>query len=145
MSHPEQRERSTARFPGPARTGRSVVSRSLALLGMTVVCGISSASAPSRWRPEDRTVIGEMLHIYAVASSFERLYVVSAEQVLIRDPGRIEWQGPFGGPGLARAQDAVLADVHRLCGRHHGRTLTGASGFMKPGQRKSFSMAERWD
>ena len=65
-----------------------------------------TSHAQSRWRPEDRTVIGEMLHIFAVASSYERLYVVSADQVLIREPGRTEWQGPFTGPGLARAQDA---------------------------------------
>lgn len=70
--------------------------------------------AQSRWRPEDRTVIGEMLHIFTVASSYERLYVVSADQLLIRDAGRSEWQGPFAGPGLARAQDARGALVDPL-------------------------------
>ena len=79
-----------------------------------VLAVVPSLHAQSRWRPEDRTVIGEMLHIFAVASSFERLYVVSAEQVLIRDPGRSGWQGPFDGPGRARAQDARGAMVDPL-------------------------------
>jgi len=73
-----------------------------------------AAVAQSRWRPEDRTIIREMLQIYAVASSFERLYVVSAEQVLIRDPGRNEWQGPYDGPGRTRAQDERGALVDPL-------------------------------
>ncbi|MEO6068633.1 MAG: hypothetical protein ABJB33_01370 [Gemmatimonadota bacterium] len=47
-----------------------------------------------------------MLHIYAVASSFERLYVVSAGQVLVRDQVRREWQGPFDAPGQGALEQA---------------------------------------
>jgi ligand-binding sensor domain-containing protein len=107
MSHPERSEGSTVRPLGPAREGRSAVSRSLALLGMTLTCGITSAGAQSRWRTEDRVVLGEMLRIYAVASSFERLYVVSGDQVLIRDQVRREWSGPFATPGEGRLQGTL--------------------------------------
>jgi ligand-binding sensor domain-containing protein len=76
------------------------------LLMATPHLGLRTSDAQSRWRPEDRAIVGAMLDIFAVATSFERLYVVSADQVLFRDQGRSEWSGPFPGPGLARAQDA---------------------------------------
>jgi hypothetical protein len=81
---------------------------------MTFICGVGPVNAQSRWRPEDRAIVGAMLDIFAVASSFERLYVVSADQVLIRDQGRTGWSGPFAGPGIARAQDARGAIVDPL-------------------------------
>lgn len=60
----------------------------------------------SRWRTEDRVILGPMLHIYAVATSFERLYVVSADQVLLRDQVQRVWQGPFDAPGSGALQQA---------------------------------------
>ena len=65
-----------------------------------------SALAQSRWRTEDRVVIGAMLRIQAVASSFERLYVVGGGRVMYQDQGRPGWQGPFDAPTEAELLDA---------------------------------------
>ncbi|HEU4569153.1 MAG TPA: hypothetical protein VFS07_01135, partial [Gemmatimonadales bacterium] len=78
-------------------------------LAHAVACTLLLAPRPLRaqrgWRPEDRTVIGSMLHVYAVAADAQRLYVVTAGQVLIRDELRREWQGPFTGPQLGQVQE----------------------------------------
>ena len=51
-------------------------------------------------------VIGSMLRIQAVASSFDRLFVVGGGQVMYQDQGRPGWQGPFDAPVDAEFLDA---------------------------------------
>lgn len=65
-----------------------------------------TSHAQTHWRPEDRVVLGAMLEISAVASSFDRLYVVSPDQVLIRDQAAGRWLGPFRAPGRGLLADA---------------------------------------
>jgi hypothetical protein len=70
--------------------------------------------AQRAWRTEDRAVVGEMLTIFAVASSFERTYVVSADQVLYRDFAERGWRGPFVAPGFGELQQSRGAVVDPL-------------------------------
>ena len=84
----------------------SVVSSLLLLL-----CWVDPVGAQSRWRPEDRVVLGSMLEIDAIASSFERLYVVAGDQLLIRDELTRRWTGPFRAPGRAALMNAQGALV----------------------------------
>ncbi|HET7041076.1 MAG TPA: hypothetical protein VFI13_03620 [Gemmatimonadales bacterium] len=67
---------------------------------------IRPLAAQSRWRTEDRVVLGSMLRIQAVASSFDRLFVVGGGRVMYQDLGRPGWQGPFDAP-----VDAEFLDV----------------------------------
>lgn len=110
---------------------RSGLGRSLALLGMTFACCLlapRSSLAQSRWRTEDRIVLGPMLTIYAVASSFDRLYVVGAGQVLIRDQTRRLWQGPFDAPGMGALSQARGSLVDPL---DQSLWLVTASGWLR--------------
>jgi hypothetical protein len=86
-----------------------------ALVAMLSTLG-SPLSAQRSWRLEDRAVVGSMLRIFAVASSFERLYVVGDQQVIYRDVGRETWQGPFlaAGPGaLEQARGSIVDPLDR--------------------------------
>lgn len=81
-----------------------------ALVGILVLVsadlGLRTIDAQSRWRTEDRVVIGSMLRIQAVASSLDRLFVVGGGQVMYQDQGRTGWQGPFEAPTEAEFLDA---------------------------------------
>ncbi|HWA41203.1 MAG TPA: hypothetical protein VG712_06290, partial [Gemmatimonadales bacterium] len=75
-----------------------------------------TSHAQSHWRTDDRVVLGAMLEISAVASSFDRLYLVSPDQVLIRDDLARRWTGPFRGPGrglLAEARGSIVDPFDR--------------------------------
>jgi len=73
-------------------------------------------AAQRSWRIEDRAVVGSMLHIFAIASSYERLYLVGDQQVIYRDIGRTTWEGPFrsAGPGvLEQARGSIVDPLDR--------------------------------
>jgi hypothetical protein len=75
-----------------------------------------TSHAQRAWRLEDRAVVGSMLRIFAVASSFERLYVVGDQQVIYRDIGRQAWEGPFRtlDPGeLEQARGSIVDPLDR--------------------------------
>jgi hypothetical protein len=80
------------------------------LLGALILCtphlGLRTSHAQSSWRTADRAVIGSMSEVHAVASSFDRLYVVGSDQVIYREPLRNEWVGPFSAPGWGELQTA---------------------------------------
>lgn len=82
--------------------------RPVLVLGLLLALSLhpGRAVAQSRWRTEDRTIIGSMLRIQAVAASFDRLFVVGGGRVMYRDQGRPEWQGPFDAPTEAEFLDA---------------------------------------
>jgi hypothetical protein len=64
-----------------------------------VVTAAAAAQSPSRdWRPEDRTVIGDFSRIAAIATSMERVFVVSPASVVIWQPQFQQWTGPFEPP-----------------------------------------------
>ena len=70
-----------------------------ALLASAALAGTAAAQSPSRdWRPEDRTVIGDFSRIAAIASSIERVFVVSPSSVVIWQPQFRTWSGPFEPP-----------------------------------------------
>lgn len=73
----------------------------------------AAAQSPSRdWRPDERVVIGDFRTINAVAASYDRLFAVSPQQLLIWRPGFREWEGPFDPPDRRFLQGvtAALAD-----------------------------------
>jgi hypothetical protein len=72
----------------------------------------SQLQAQRYWRIEDRAVVGAMLRVFAIASSFERLYVVGDQQVIYRDVGRDRWEGPFrsAGPGVLEQSIGAIVD-----------------------------------
>ena len=85
-------------------------------------------AAQTYWRPEDRVVLGSMLEISAIASSFDRLYVVSPDQVLIRDQLARRWSGPFRSPGrglLAEARGSLVDPFD------HSLWVVTASGWLR--------------
>jgi hypothetical protein len=68
----------------------------LATLRLTSPAG---AQSPTRdWRPEDRTVIGDFSRIGAIATSSDRVYIVSPSAVLIWNPQFHRWEGSFDPP-----------------------------------------------
>ncbi len=74
-------------------------------LGHIVVClavGIASPgfaqSFTRDWRPEERTVIGDFSRVNAIATSSERVYIVSPSAVLVWNPRFHHWEGSFDPP-----------------------------------------------
>ena len=70
------------------------------LVPIALCCALpASAQSFSRdWRPEERTVIGDFSRIAAIATSAERVYIVSQFAVLIWDPQFHRWNGSFDPP-----------------------------------------------
>jgi hypothetical protein len=64
------------------------------------------------WSPDDRAVLGDYTEIRAVATSTERLFVVSRSAVLVWNLVRREWEGPYvpRDPGLLTDVAAAIAD-----------------------------------
>jgi hypothetical protein len=85
----------------------------LALLPTLYLASLAGAQSSTRdWRPEDRTVIGDYSRISAIATSSDRVYIVSPYAVLIWKPQFRHWEGSFDPPNpslLARVFTA-LAD-----------------------------------
>lgn len=75
----------------------------------------SSASAQSftrDWRPEDRTIIGDYRTVTAVATSTDRVFIVSPSGVLIWNPQFHRWEGAVDppDPGLMARVFTALTD-----------------------------------
>lgn len=71
---------------------------------LATLCLASPAWAQSYtrdWRPEDRTVIGDFSRIAAIATSSDRVYIVSPSAVLIWNPQFRRWEGTFAPPNPA--------------------------------------------
>jgi hypothetical protein len=67
-------------------------------------CVASPATAQSftrDWRSEDRTVLGDFSRISAIATSPDRVYIISPAGVLIRSPQFQRWEGSFDPPDRA--------------------------------------------
>ena len=71
----------------------------LAVLAALCLASPTEAQGFTRdWRPEDRTVIGDFSRINAIATSSDRVYIVSLSAVLIWDPRFRRWEGSFDPP-----------------------------------------------
>ena len=71
----------------------------LTLLMLVLLCSSAAAQSFSRdWRPEDRTVIGDFSQISAIATSADRVFVVSPTGILIWNPQFHRWEGSFDPP-----------------------------------------------
>ena len=66
----------------------------IALLSSTAL----AQSASRDWRPEDRVVIGDFSRVNAIATSADRVYIVSPGGVLIWNPQFQRWEGSFDPP-----------------------------------------------
>ncbi|HYF39793.1 MAG TPA: hypothetical protein VD930_08905 [Gemmatimonadales bacterium] len=53
------------------------------------------------WRPEDRTIIGDYRTVNAVATSMDRVFIVSSSGVLIWNPQFQRWEGAVDPPDPA--------------------------------------------
>jgi hypothetical protein len=77
------------------------------------LCLAASASAQSStrdWRPEDRTVIGDFSRVNAIATSADRVFIVSPTGMLIWNPQFQRWDGSVDPPDrtlLARVFSAL--------------------------------------
>jgi ligand-binding sensor domain-containing protein len=75
------------------------------LLTMLMVVGWSTAaiaqSLSRDWRPEDRTVIGDFSRISTIATSADRVFIISPAGVLIWNPQFQRWDGSFDPPDRA--------------------------------------------
>ncbi len=85
------------------------------LLVLAALCVASPAVSQSftrDWRPEERTVIGDFTRVSAIASSSERVYIVSSSAVLVWNPQFRHWEGSFDppDPSLLQRVFSALAD-----------------------------------
>jgi ligand-binding sensor domain-containing protein len=65
---------------------------------------VSSAQAQSftrDWRPEDRTIVGDYSRVSAIATSSDRVYIVSPTGLLIWNPLFERWEGAVEPPDRA--------------------------------------------
>jgi hypothetical protein len=71
------------------------------LTALAAVCLTSAAHAQTStrdWRPEERTVIGDFSRVSAIATSSERVYIVSSSAILLWNPQFRHWEGSFDPP-----------------------------------------------
>jgi ligand-binding sensor domain-containing protein len=73
----------------------------LVLLGVAPVFPASGQSFTRDWRPEDRTVVGDFSRIVAIATSSDRVYLVSPTGLLVWSPQFNRWEGSFDPPDRA--------------------------------------------
>jgi hypothetical protein len=60
------------------------------------------------WRPEDRTVVGDFSRVNAIASSPDRVFIVSPSGVLIWNPQFYRWEGSFDPPDPALLSNVFI-------------------------------------
>lgn len=73
--------------------------RPFAVLAALCLAAPAGAQSFTRdWRPEERTVIGDFSRIAAIATSSDRVYIVSPSAVLIWNPQFRRWEGSFDPP-----------------------------------------------
>ena len=84
----------------------------LALLAFGSVSSTTAQSLTRDWRPEDRTVVGDFSRVNTIATSSERVFIVSPAGVLIWNPQFQRWDGSFDPPdhGLLALVFSGLAD-----------------------------------
>lgn len=82
------------------------------LVGLCLAPPVVAQSSTRDWRPEDRTVIGDYSRVNAIATSAERVFVVSPAGVLIWNPQFERWEGSAEAPdrGLLARVFTALAD-----------------------------------
>jgi hypothetical protein len=68
------------------------------LMAFGWVAGVTAQSVTRDWRPEDRTVVGDFSRVNAIATSSERVFIVSPSGVLIWNPQFQRWAGSFDPP-----------------------------------------------
>ena len=61
---------------------------------------LGAQSTQSRWRSEDRVVIGDYSRISSVAVGQTEVYLSTPESVALWNPGFQEWKGPYQPPTL---------------------------------------------
>ncbi len=91
----------------------------IALLAMLPGCagGYATAGAPlpaGVFRAEDNVLLGNFSTVQAVASSYDRMYVVYPSAVGIRDPLAGRWLTPHRAPGYAALRGVFTALVDPL-------------------------------
>jgi hypothetical protein len=85
------------------------------LTALATFCLTAAAHAQSStrdWRPEERTVIGDFSRVSAIATSAERVYIVSSSAILLWNPQFRHWEGSFDppDPSLLSRVFSALAD-----------------------------------
>src|SRR5215218_2636278 len=82
------------------------------VLGLALVPSAQAQSFTRDWRPEDRTVVGDFSRVSTIATSPDRVFIVSPTGLLIWDPQFHRWQGAIEPPdrGLLTRVFTGLAD-----------------------------------
>ena len=73
----------------------------LSVVVLSALCFATPAPAQSftrDWRPEERTLIGDFSRVTAIATSSERVYIVTPSAVLIYNPQFRRWEGVIDPP-----------------------------------------------
>jgi hypothetical protein len=68
------------------------------LLTLALASSAQAQSFSRDWRPEDRTVVGDFSRVAAIASSPERVFIVSPTGLLIWNPQFQHWEGSIDPP-----------------------------------------------
>jgi ligand-binding sensor domain-containing protein len=73
----------------------------LVVLALTLVSSAQAQSFSRDWRPEDRTVVGDFSRVSAIATSSDRVFIVSPTGLLIWSPQFQRWEGSIEPPDRA--------------------------------------------
>ena len=76
------------------------------MLALTLASSAEAQSFSRDWRPEDRTVVGDFSRVSAIATSSDRVFIVSPTGLLIWSPQFQRWEGSIEPP-----ERALLARV----------------------------------
>jgi ligand-binding sensor domain-containing protein len=68
------------------------------LFSLSLATPANAQSFTRDWRPEDRTVVGDFSRVNAIATSLDRVYIVSPAGLLIWNPQFLRWEGSFDPP-----------------------------------------------
>jgi hypothetical protein len=87
----------------------------LRIAPLVLLATVAAAPLPAQsrdWSPEDRAVIGDYTEIRAVATSTERIFVVTRSAVLVRSTVDRRWEGPYlpRDPGLLNDVVSAITD-----------------------------------
>src|SRR5687768_2926778 len=72
--------------------------RFVAVAGLCLASPALAQSSARDWRPEDRTVIGDASRVNGIATSADRVFIVSPTAVLIWNPQFQHWEGSYDPP-----------------------------------------------
>jgi hypothetical protein len=76
------------------------------VLALALVSSAQAQSFSRDWRPEDRTIVGDFSRVSAIATSSDRVFIVSPTGLLIWNPQFQHWEGSIEPP-----ERALLAGV----------------------------------